>query len=215
MYPCIEAIEWLDGRTQRLEYHQRRVEAAFQSLFPTVQPFDLAAELERFRSGESLYIETAMHQNNSFFPQSGRYKLRLMYNDQLRTMEFVEYHQRRVDSLKIVETEYTTTTYKSSARQAIDEAFAQRGSCDDVLLVRDGLLTDTSYANIALYDGQKWLSPRIPLLYGTRRAYLIDHQMIETEDIRVEELPRFQCIRLFNALIGFGELELKVEQIFP
>ncbi len=213
MYPCIEAIEWLDGRAQRLEYHQRRVEAAFRCLFPTVQPFDIAAELERFRSGEKLYIETAMHQNNSFFPQVGRYKLRLMFDDQLRNVECIEYHQRRVETLKLVEVHYATTSYKSSSRQPIDAAFAQRGNCDDVLLVRDGLLTDSSYANIALYDGHTWISPRIPLLYGTRRAYLIDHQLIVTDDIRVEDLPRFQRIRLFNALIGFGELELPVDKI--
>lgn len=201
MYPCIEAIEWLDGKAQRIDYHQRRVDEAFQCLFPSELPFSLAEALERFRTG-------------TFFPEKGRYKLRLQYDNQLRTVEFVEYHQRRVESLKLIEIDYATTTFKSSDRQTIDAAFTQRGSCDDVLLVRDGLLTDTSYANIAFFDGQKWISPRIPLLYGTRRAYLLDHQLIETDDIAVNELPRFQCIRLFNALIGFGELELSVDQIF-
>jgi len=200
MYPCIEAIEWLDGKAQRIDYHQRRVDEAFQCLFPSELPFSLAEELERFRTG-------------TFFPEKGRYKLRLQYDNQLRTVEFVEYHQRRVESLKLIEIDYATTTFKSSDRQTIDAAFTQRGSCDDVLLVRDGLLTDTSYANIAFFDGQKWISPRIPLLYGTRRAYLLDHQDIEIADIRVEELAHFQRIRLFNALIDFGDIDLPVASI--
>lgn len=198
MYPCIEAIEWSQGRAHRLPYHQRRVEAAFRCLYPGVTAFSLSDELEK---------------RQHLFPVQGTYKLRLEYNEQLQTVEFQEYRLRSISTLKMVETGQPTLDYKSSVRALIDEAFSARGTADDVLLVRDGMLTDTSYANIALYDGTKWKSPRIPLLYGTRRAYLIDRQQIETADIRADELHRFQLIRLFNALIDFGAVELPVKAI--
>jgi 4-amino-4-deoxychorismate lyase len=36
----------------------------------------------------------------------------------------------------------------------------RRGACDEVLIVKDGCLTDTSYTNIALWDGHRWVLPR-------------------------------------------------------
>lgn len=211
---CIEAIEWSNGEARRLVYHQRRIEAAFRCLFPGVEPFDLAAELELRRklcaAGRGV---SGLGTDGQQFPEQGIYKLRLSYDTQLRQMEFQHYRMREVSTLKLVEIQQHSKDYKSSDRERIDNAFAQRGSCDDVLMVRDGLLTDTSYANIALYDGRKWLSPRVPLLYGTRRAYLLDHQRIELADIQVEELPRFQLLRMFNAMIDFGELEMSVKSI--
>ena len=120
---------------------------------------------------------------------------------------------RKVTSLQLIGIDHEPMYYKAAERDYIDRAFSKRGLCDDVLMVRDGLLTDSSYANIALFDGKKWLSPRIPLLYGTRRAYLVDHGQIEPADIKADDLVQFQRIRLFNAMIGFGELELPVSAI--
>ena len=49
--------------------------------------------------------------------------------------------------------------YKQADRRVLDEAFALRDTADDVLIVRHGLLTDTSIANIALWDGCEWHTP--------------------------------------------------------
>ncbi len=209
MYPCLEAIEWTDGRARRLTYHQQRIDAAFRCRYPELRPFDLAAELEGIQEAGS----DERMESGCFFPGKGRYKLRLEFDFKLRRLEFQEYRLRKVESLQAVAIDQEPMEYKSSARELINAAFAQRGDCDDVVLIRDGLLTDTSYSNIALFDGRKWLSPRIPLLYGTRRAYLIDRGQIETADLRLEDIGRFQLLRIFNALIGFGELELPVSSV--
>lgn len=196
MYPCIEAIAWRDGKAERLIYHQKRVEEAFRVLFPDKQPFMLKELLQSVDG-----------------PGTGLYKLRLEYGVEPGIMEFQEYRMRKVTSLQLVGIDHEPMYYKATERDYIDRAFSKRGLCDDVLMVRDGLLTDSSYANIALFDGKKWLSPRIPLLYGTRRAYLVDHGQIEPADIKADDLVQFQRIRLFNAMIGFGELELPVSAI--
>lgn len=196
MYPCIEAIAWRDGKAERLIYHQKRVEEAFRVLFPDKQPFMLKELLQSVDG-----------------PGTGLYKLRLEYGVEPGIMEFQEYRMRNVSSLQLVGIDHEPMEYKATERDYIDRAFSKRGLCDDVLMVRDGLLTDSSYANIALFDGKKWLSPRIPLLYGTRRAYLVDHGQIEPADIKADDLVQFQRIRLFNAMIGFGELELPVSAI--
>ena len=86
--------------------------------------------------------------------------------------------------------------------------FAQRGSCDDILIVRRHLLTDTSIANIALFDGKHWHTPQSPLLKGTKRAELLDKGILSERKIHVEDIPSYSTVRLFNAMIDWGELEL-------
>ena len=61
---------------------------------------------------------------------------------------------------------------------------------------------------MALYDGLQWITPRLPILYGTQRAYLLANRKIVEQDIPVENINKFQKIMLFNAMIEFGELEI-------
>ena len=80
--------------------------------------------------------------------------------------------------------------------------------------MRHGLLTDTSIANIALWNGCEWHTPAQPLLAGTQRRYLLDTGQIKETDIPVASLGNYRHIRLFNALIPFGEVELPVADTY-
>ena len=77
----------------------------------------------------------------------------------------------------------------------------------------NGLLTDTSIANIALWDGRQWHTPARPLLKGTRRAELLDNGILTEHDIPVEKIWTYRKIRLFNAMLHFGEIELPCADI--
>ena len=63
---------------------------------------------------------------------------------------------------------------KKLNRINIDTLYAKKALNDEIIIIKNGLVTDTSIANIAiLYEG-KWLTPKTPLLYGTTRSrYLI------------------------------------------
>jgi len=189
----IEAIKLMDGEFYRLKYHQQRMGMAFKLFYPEIPVIDLEAYLQ-----------------NITIPEKGIYKCRIVYDFEIRQVEFIPYQFRTIQTLKPIEIDIESTVYKSGDRTAMNQAFAQRGEYDDVLLVRNGLLTDTSYSNIALFNGQEWMTPRVPLIYGTQRAYLIENKMIIEEDIPVETLQNYQKIRLFNAMIEFGELEIKI-----
>ena len=82
------------------------------------------------------------------------------------------------------------------------------------IIVRRGLLTDTSIANIALFDGKDWFTPKLPLLRGTCRTALIDNGIIKEKDIRPEELSSYSFVRLFNAMIKWGALEFSTGTIY-
>lgn len=64
--------------------------------------------------------------------------------------------------------------YKSTDRKELEALYALRGNQDDVLIVRNNLLTDTSIANVALEKEGVWYTPRTPLLKGTKRALLLE-----------------------------------------
>ncbi len=94
-------------------------------------------------------------------------------------------------------------------------ALIQADDIDDILIVKQGLLTDTSIANIAFYNGTHWYTPAHPLLKGTKRAALLEEGILQEKDIRPENLSSFSTVRLFNAMIDWGELELPVRNIIP
>ena len=79
---------------------------------------------------------------------------------------------------------------------------------DDILIIKDLLVTDTSIANIAFEtSGGEWITPKNPLLKGTTRARLLDEGKLKEADIRVHELRSFTKVALLNAMIDFDVLD--------
>jgi 4-amino-4-deoxychorismate lyase len=76
-------------------------------------------------------------------------------------------------------------------------------SYDDIIIERGGLLTDTTIANIAFFDGKEWITPKKPLLEGSLRAKLLDNKILVKKDIKIDSLKHFSHYALMNAMIGF------------
>jgi 4-amino-4-deoxychorismate lyase len=193
----IESIKLVDGQFYRLAFHQARVNGIFEHFFATSRPFDLIELLE---------LEN--------FPKQGIYKCRIVFDNKIQLIEFVPYIRRETKSMKLVETRIEPTHYKSEKRDKINEAIAQKGDCDDIIMLNNGFLSDASYSNIALWDGKNWCTPTLPLIYGTQRASLLESGKIIESSIAKEDLSIYKRIRLFNAMIEFGELELDCKYIF-
>ena len=191
-----ESIKLLDGKFYRLKLHQQRVNKAFADFYPDEEPINIVAQLNQFT-----------------FPQEGIFKCRMVYDVDVQSLEFAPYVRRDIHSLKLVETDMESRPYKMEDRSALNAAFALRDGCDDVLLVKDALLSDASYSNIALYDGENWITPRLPLLYGVNRAQLISEGKLIEKDIKPVDLVNFQYICLFNSMIEFGELKLEISSV--
>jgi len=192
----VESIKLKDGVFFRLKYHQERVNKTFENYFPDEDPIKIFDSL-----------------NQVVLPGEGVFKLRLVYDTDVLSLDFSPYVRREIKSLKLVETAIESSPYKFEDRNAYNSAFENREKCDDVLLVRNGLLTDTSYCNIALFDGEKWITPKEPLIYGTNRAETMVNELIVEDDIKVEDLQKFKKICLFNAMIEFEELVLDIRSI--
>lgn len=194
MSPFIETVRIEKGRICNLPYHNERMNKTRKEVFRLSDPLDLSA-----------YIHPEGYRE--------RTKCRVEYDAGILGVEYVPYRIRPVASLRVVVEDALDYFYKSTDRNRLNELFSLRGEADDILIVRNGLLTDTSICNIALWDGRYWLTPDVPLLAGTQRALLLETGEIVPAVIRSGDLSRFSRIRLFNAMIGFGEIELSVDDI--
>jgi 4-amino-4-deoxychorismate lyase len=58
-----------------------------------------------------------------------------------------------------------------------------------------------------------WLTPWSALLKGTQRQKLLEQNIIQEDDIRVEDLRTFQSFKLINAMFEFGGDEIDVSNI--
>lgn len=166
------------------------------------------------------------HYGSSFTPVSlgnfitaddckGRIRCRVEYTSVVEKVEYFPYRIHEVKSLQLVNDDSAGYSFKYADRSVLDRNFALRGNADDVVIVRSGMLTDTSIANIALYKEGKWYTPRYPLLKGTRRAELLSEVLIYEDVISADSLHEYEKVRLFNAMIGFGEVEVDINNVYP
>ena len=189
MYPLVESIKAENGQFFLLDYHQERLERTFHGLFQRSCPWQLKDMLP-------------------VSPSKGLFKTRFLYNDLAYTVEVLPYTSREIKSLKLVDIGEYTYAHKWTNRSEIDTAFAQRGNCDDILMVKNGLLTDASYANIVLFDGTHWFTPAVPLFEGVQRAFLLEHKTIQTASISSNDLTNFKSFQLINAMNPFEAKKL-------
>lgn len=141
-------------------------------------------------------------------PSSGLFKARIIYDSEIRKIEFVPYIMRPVQSLKLIQDNSISYKYKFQDRSNLDDLFAQRDKADDILIVRNGLITDTWYANIIFKRDDRWFTPDSYLLNGTMRQSLLDAGLIEETRIDPSDLKKYQSARLINSMLGMDGPEI-------
>ena len=177
-----ETIKIENGRTKHLAYHNRRLERTLRTYYPDAIPIDLAD-----------YIEP---------PKEGLWRCKVIYSDTIESIEYFPYTPRHIKTFKLIEADIDYD-YKYLDRSAIDALFAKRGEADEIIIVKNGLLTDTSIANIALFNGYEWHTPQTPLLPGTTRERLIKAGLLIPKKILAKDLKHYKKIALLNAMIEF------------
>ncbi len=182
----LESIKAEDGRLFHLDYHQKRLDRTLRSI-----GCDVDYRLSRLLKA----------------PEHGLYRCRILYDDKEINAEYLPYTIRTFHSLKAVIDDEIEYSHKYADRERLDKLFTRREDHDDVVIVKDGLLTDTTIANIALYDGERWFTPARPLLQGTTRARLLDEGSLLEADISLESLHRYQSTAIMNAMLGFVQVK--------
>jgi 4-amino-4-deoxychorismate lyase len=197
MYPLVESLKLKDGVIQNLEHHQSRMNRSMDERFPDAEKIDLVVA-----------ISIPKHFN------SGVFKVRVLYGQSVRKIEIEQYTYRTIQSLKVVRHESIDYHLKTTDRQVLQELFGRRGNCDDIIIIKNGMVTDSFSANLLFYAEGKWYTPTTPLLKGTKRQLLLDRGIISEKEIREEDISGFQKVGLINAMIDFEEMPvIAVEQV--
>ena len=191
MFRLVETIRIEDGVPVNLDCHRSRMERSLAQIMPGAPVPDLESLLD---VPEALRL--------------GRVKCRFLYapasGAEAFSAEYSAYRPRPVRRLKLVSAapEYSL---KYCDRTALERLRLSAGPCDEILIVRDGMITDTSFTNIVFRRDGRWFTPETPLLPGTARAALLAGGVISSEPIAASELGRFDGFRLINAMLPFSE----------
>jgi len=186
-----ETIKVQKGEIQNLSFHNDRLNHTIQKNFGIDAKIDLSEHIQQ--------------------KDFSKERCRVLYNKAIKEIQFFTLLPRKIQSLKILHTNITYN-FKNTDRDDINKLFTKREACDDILLIKKDLVTDTSIANIAIHDGKQWITPKSPLLKGTFRASLIKKQFLLEKDVKIKDIKKASRFALMNALIGFQEIKaLKIE----
>ena len=178
----LETIKIEDGNIENLFYHQKRFDKSRNELFELRDKLELSSIIEA--------------------PQKGLYRCRILYDQEIHSIEYIPYKPKNIEKLKII-TSNINYDYKYADREMFNTLLQTHSEYDEIIIEKDGYLTDTTISNIAFYDGLRWITPTKPLLEGTMRAKLLDEGFLQTKTIRKEDLKNYSQIALMNSMIGF------------
>ena len=186
----IETIKLLDSNIFHIEYHQKRIKDTFSHFFPSEKVFSLENILSK-----------------QGFPEKGKYKIRFVYSAYDYTLEVIPYQITPIKSISCVDVGDLDYSYKFSDREQLNH-LKKEAPTDEVIFIKQGMVTDSSYANLVFSDGVKWYTSTSFLLNGTCRQRLLKEGKIEERPIFQKDIPSFGYIGLINAMLDLGELTL-------
>lgn len=186
----LETIKVQNQELQHIHWHNQRLNRTRRLLFGTMDEWDL-----------SQIINIPKDLANDI------YKCRVTYGLNIDKIEFESYSPKPIQTLKMVHHEAIDYSFKYANRKELHALYTQKENCDDILIIKNGLITDTSYCNIAFFDGKTWFTPEKPLLEGTHRAFLLSKDMLQPAKISVQDLKSFQYFKVFNAMMNWNEQE--------
>ena len=182
----LETIALVDGRWPLLHHHQARCTNSRRLLLGASDELLLRRYLP----------------DGSAYP--GTWKCRVMYDVAVRSVELMPYKPRQIKRLRLVAADRLMYDHKYADRSMFDGLMAEHADVDDLILVKDGCIADTTYANLVFFDGKRWYTPRQPLLHGVRRASLLAEGTLTEANITPADLWRFSKVALINAMMPLG-----------
>lgn len=164
--------------------------------------------LERVRKTQAVFFRDANFRVSELYDAltdypEGLFKVRVDYDSRITGIRADLYEVKPHRKLRLVEAGDFDYSYKFADRGFFRETLDRHPDCDDILFLKDGYLTDTTYCNIALFTGEEWVTPSSFLLPGTKRAALIHSGLLHEASVSLQDLASFEAIAFINAMRDF------------
>ncbi|TAE73518.1 MAG: chorismate-binding protein [Bacteroidetes bacterium] len=193
----LETIKIENSVIKNITFHQERFDETRACFFPNSQKIDLAI----------------FFQNLPIVDTKKIYKLRLLYDFSIYFYEIQPYQPKIIQSLKIIHANSLHYAHKYAQRDELNQLFQKKELCDDVLIVQNNQITDTTYANIAFFDGEKWITPKNCLLKGTFRKFLLTQKFIHEQIIFEKDIFQYKKAKIFNSMLEWEASEIEIKNI--
>ncbi|MEL6389328.1 MAG: aminotransferase class IV [Bacteroidota bacterium] len=196
MFLFIETIQVKNGTFPLLHLHEQRLNQTRATFWSNTSPINLLD-----------YLLIPMDW------KTGTHKCRVTFGKDIQKIEFETYAIRPIRTVQLVDASHIDYSYKYADRANLNELFEQRGDSDDILMTKDGEITDSWYCNTAFSTGTHWYTPQRPMLAGVRRRHSLETNQMSERVIHAEDLNQYTHFCLFNAMIAFGEIILPTTAI--
>jgi 4-amino-4-deoxychorismate lyase len=193
MFPLFETIKIKHQKVFLFEDHLARMKHSIKALSGR----DLQIELD-----EKIILQAI--KNDDLF------KCRILYNDQEYQVEISSYEKRKIEKIVFIHDDDISYPLKFTAKNCFIKHTQNLAETTEPIFVVAGFLTDSSYSNIALWNGNEWHTPKEPLFFGVRRNLLLNESKIIEKEISINDLQQYQKISLINAMLDLEELEIEL-----
>jgi len=188
MCQLFETIKYCDGIFYDLSFHNERMNNARKILFDRNDKI----KLENILSMQIIEGNKAV-------------KVNVYYSKEIEEVKYSVYESKKIERLKMIICDEIEYEFKYSDRRIFDE-LKEKAFCEEneeILIIKNNFITDTSFTNVAFYDGKKWFTPSTPILKGTKRAQLLKDGIMTEFELKKEDLNKFISVKLFNAMLDF------------
>lgn len=189
MSRLIETLCIQNGKIRNLEFHQKRLDRSRWKLFGLDDEIDL---------------EVLIKTNLKDVSPIEKRKCRIIYGKKIESVELISYQIKPIHSVRLVENNELEYPFKFTDRSAF-ELMKDSVTEDEIIIVKNGQITDTSYSNLVFFDGEKWITPNSYLLNGTMRQALLKSGKIIEDEVNPKDLNRFLKFKLINAMMDLDE----------
>lgn len=194
MFLLIETIKLFDGIAQNLDFHNLRFNLARKELFGIDETIDLSKEI---RVPDEFC--------------KGLCKCRIIYSENIKEIQYEHYVFKKIKSLKLVYDNWISYSYKFQNRDSLNHLFSLREQADDIIIVKNGWITDSSFCNLVFENTSGLFTPSTPLLKGTKRERLLIEKNIFVKEIKKDDLKNYQFVHLINAFLDPGDIVIKIQ----
>ena len=188
MSQFIESIKIEDQEVFLLELHQKRVNATFAH-FGMENSINLAKIIKDLKIDED-----------------GFFKLRIVYdlNRNYKT-QLIPYAVAEIDSFQLVENNTYDYAFKFEDRKEF-ERMKTKAKTEEIIIVKNNYITDTSYTNLLFLKDEKWYTPSTYLLNGVMRQHLLATSKIKETEITLQNIKEFTHFQLINSMNDFDDM---------
>ncbi|MBP9022023.1 MAG: aminotransferase class IV [Spirochaetes bacterium] len=189
----IETVRIENGTLSNCDLHDERIMQTFLKFYPHRTPFNLKDIKPDYYHG------------------FGRYKLRILYSENDIEHSVLEYKPKKIRSAAVVECNDAEYSFKHEDRSLFSSII--NNNYDEIIILKNGFVTDSTFSNLAFYDSGKWFTPETFLLNGTMRQRLLADNAILEKRIAAEDIKRYEKISFINSMLDLEECCLITDEI--